>query len=72
MSIVIKSSHGGDFLINDILRHRIISFVGSGGKTTLMFAVAKKLSQLGKKVIITTSTKIYLPTDYNVVLLDKE
>lgn len=55
-------------MLDEILKHKVISFVGSGGKTTLMFAVAKKLSLLGKKVIVTTSTKIYVPKNYPVVL----
>lgn len=69
---MIKSSHGGDLMLDEILKHRVISFVGSGGKTTLMFAVARKLATFRKKVIITTSTKIYIPADYPVALPDKD
>ncbi|MDD2496642.1 MAG: selenium cofactor biosynthesis protein YqeC [Desulfitobacteriaceae bacterium] len=39
----------------------IITFVGAGGKTTTMFCLARELKDAGKKVIITTTTKIYLP-----------
>jgi len=39
-----------------------ISLVGAGGKTTLMFRLAKELSLSGKKVVTTTTTKILEPT----------
>lgn len=56
-------------MIEEILQHKIISIVGSGGKTTLMYALAEELSRLGKKVIMTTSTKIFLPETCPVVFL---
>ncbi|MGB5822611.1 MAG: selenium cofactor biosynthesis protein YqeC [Proteocatella sp.] len=56
-------------MIDDILPYKIISIVGSGGKTTLMYSLAQELSQNGKKVIITTSTKIFFPPAYPVILL---
>jgi probable selenium-dependent hydroxylase accessory protein YqeC len=39
----------------------VISLVGAGGKTTLMFRLAKELSLRGKKVVTTTTTKILEP-----------
>ena len=39
----------------------IISLVGGGGKTTLLFALADELSIGGKGVIVTTTTKIWEP-----------
>jgi probable selenium-dependent hydroxylase accessory protein YqeC len=39
----------------------VISLVGAGGKTTLMFRLAKELSLAGKKVVTTTTTKILEP-----------
>jgi probable selenium-dependent hydroxylase accessory protein YqeC len=39
----------------------VISLVGAGGKTTLMFRLAKELVQNGKKVVTTTTTKILEP-----------
>jgi probable selenium-dependent hydroxylase accessory protein YqeC len=39
----------------------VISLVGAGGKTTLMFRLAKELSFRGKKVVTTTTTKILEP-----------
>jgi probable selenium-dependent hydroxylase accessory protein YqeC len=36
----------------------VISVVGAGGKTTFMFCLAKELVRNGKKVVVTTTTKI--------------
>ena len=48
----------------------ILSFVGSGGKTTTIFKLANELKKLGKKVLITTTTKIYEPKeDYDYYFL---
>lgn len=41
--------------------NQIITIVGAGGKTSLMYDIAKKLKKLNKKVLITTTTKIYIP-----------
>jgi probable selenium-dependent hydroxylase accessory protein YqeC len=40
----------------------VVSLVGAGGKTTLMFRLAKELFLSGKKVVTTTTTKILEPT----------
>ncbi|HUT70581.1 MAG TPA: selenium cofactor biosynthesis protein YqeC [Desulfatiglandales bacterium] len=40
----------------------VISLVGAGGKTTLMFALARELTQKGKVVITSTTTKIFPPS----------
>lgn len=42
----------------------IISFVGGGGKTTSMYTLANELSNLGKKVLVTTTTHMHMPKDY--------
>jgi probable selenium-dependent hydroxylase accessory protein YqeC len=42
--------------------HEIISLVGGGGKTTLLFALAEELNKTGLKVITTTTTKIFEPS----------
>ncbi|MBM9604470.1 selenium cofactor biosynthesis protein YqeC [Desulfopila inferna] len=39
----------------------VISLVGGGGKTSLMYALARELAAIGKKVLTTTTTKIYMP-----------
>jgi probable selenium-dependent hydroxylase accessory protein YqeC len=46
-----------------ISEHRVISLVGSGGKTTIMFALARELVSLGKRVVTTTTTMILIPTN---------
>ena len=40
----------------------VISLVGGGGKTTLMFALARELMTPGKMVITTTTTRIFPPS----------
>lgn len=46
--------------IFDIKKGDVVSIVGSGGKTTLMFKLADELKDT-YKVLVTTSTKIYMP-----------
>ena len=41
--------------------HAVISVVGAGGKTSLIFAWARELAAAGKSVIITTTTRMYRP-----------
>ena len=38
--------------------HRLISLVGGGGKTTLMYALAREATAQGLRVIVTTTTHI--------------
>lgn len=40
----------------------VVSLVGAGGKTTLMFRLANEIFLSGKKVVTTTTTKILEPT----------
>lgn len=40
---------------------QIISLVGAGGKTSIMFELAKELEQKNQRVLVTTTTKIYYP-----------
>jgi probable selenium-dependent hydroxylase accessory protein YqeC len=57
------SARGGALLDALELRgHRYVFIVGSGGKTTLMFALAAALSRSGRRVITSTSTRIFPPT----------
>ena len=44
------------------LRGGIVSIVGAGGKTTLMFRLAHELAKAGQSVLTTTTTKIFRPT----------
>ena len=39
----------------------VVSIVGAGGKTSLMFRLAKELADSGKTVLTTTTTKIFMP-----------
>ena len=43
----------------DIKKGDIITITGAGGKTSLMFSLARELSTLGR-VLVTTTTKIFL------------
>ncbi len=47
----------------------IISLVGGGGKTTLMFALAHELASADKSVVTTTTTKIFPPLSSQTPLL---
>jgi probable selenium-dependent hydroxylase accessory protein YqeC len=47
----------------DILfaENELICFIGAGGKTTSLFKLAKELKECNKRVLVTTTTAIYLP-----------
>lgn len=53
----------------DIKPGEVISLVGGGGKTTLMFALARELASAGNRVITTTTTKILEPLSSETPLL---
>ena len=44
-------------------RGAVVSIAGGGGKTSLMFALARSLLAEGRRVITTTTTRIYPPTE---------
>lgn len=48
-------------------RNPIISFVGAGGKTTLIKTLAKEYKRAGRKAFITTTTHMYQPKDTPIV-----
>ena len=52
----------------------VISLVGAGGKTTLMFRLAQELFLNGKNVVTTTTTKILEPTsgETNFLFIDPD
>ncbi len=57
------------------LREReVISLVGAGGKTTLMYRLAKELFVSGKRVVTTTTTKILepKPEETNFLFVDSD
>jgi len=46
----------------DLRGREVVSLVGAGGKTTLMYCLAKELLLAGEKVVTTTTTKILEPS----------
>jgi len=46
-----------------IMRGDVVCLVGAGGKTSLMFLLAQEARAQGLKVLVTTSTKIFIPDD---------
>lgn len=57
-----------------LARGEVVSLVGAGGKTTLMYALAKEMSRAGDLAITTTTTKILPPSreESETLLLDQE
>lgn len=57
----------------NIRKDSVTSIVGSGGKTTLMFRLAEELRDKGK-VLVTTTTKIYVPekSQYDYLVVGEE
>lgn len=45
----------------DIKGTQMISLVGAGGKTSIIFRLAQELAADKKKILITTTTKMYIP-----------
>lgn len=42
-------------------RKPVISLVGGGGKTSIMYALADAFKEMGRRVLVTTTTHIYCP-----------
>jgi len=59
-----KEGEGPHSLIEslDLRGREVVSLVGAGGKTTLMFRLAKELLLAGERVVTTTTTKILEPS----------
>jgi len=58
-----------------IKRGDVVSIVGSGGKTTLIYLLAWELVEGGNRVVVTTTTKIYPPhpaDSFRLILSEKE
>ncbi|MGN0299540.1 MAG: selenium cofactor biosynthesis protein YqeC [Lachnospiraceae bacterium] len=60
LSIIIENKY--DWIKNkeSLMKYHVIAFCGSGGKTTLLYQMAEALAKDGKKVIITTTTHMFL------------
>ena len=58
----------------DIKTGAVVSLVGGGGKTTLMFALARELVAEGHRVITTTTTRIAAPApgETRLLIVEKE
>ncbi|MCM2358232.1 MAG: selenium cofactor biosynthesis protein YqeC [Geobacteraceae bacterium] len=52
----------------------VLSLTGGGGKTSLMFHLARQLSRSGKRVLTTTTTRIFVPAadQSEMVLVDPD
>jgi probable selenium-dependent hydroxylase accessory protein YqeC len=50
-----------DGLNLDTGERELVCLIGAGGKTSVMFSLAATLKARGKKVLVTTTTKIYQP-----------
>jgi len=46
----------------------VIAIVGAGGKTTVLYCLGHKLSAMGRRVLLTTTTRIYRPDDIPLYL----
>src|ERR1043166_7206335 len=44
----------------------VVSLIGAGGKTTTLYRLASELREDGKKILLTTTTKIFKPTKPHV------
>lgn len=51
--------------------HLVVCLAGGGGKTSVMYGLADELAASGKRVIVTTTTHIFYPTDRCVVETDQ-
>lgn len=47
--------------------HPVLSFIGGGGKTSWIYALAQELASRGKRVLIMTTTKMYQPRQWGVI-----
>ena len=50
---------------------RVVSLVGAGGKTSTMYDLAGELADRGARVLVTTSTHIFKPDQYETGFLGR-
>lgn len=53
------------------LSHGMVSLVGGGGKTSVMYQLAEEMAAMGRRVIVTTSTHIFYPAGYQTKLIGR-
>jgi len=53
------------------LKNHVVSIIGGGGKTTLMYKLSEELAGLGLKVVLTSTTKFQPPPDVPLFLQDE-
>ena len=63
MTVTLPSEDAIAGLVRCINAPALVSITGGGGKTTLMFALARALRARGERVIVTTTTKIFVPSE---------
>ncbi len=51
--------------------HAVISLVGAGGKTSTMYQLARECRDMGRRVLVSTSTHIACPQEYPVVVIQQ-
>lgn len=56
----------------ELSKKQVIAVVGAGGKTTSISHLAKELVSLGKRVVITTTTHMFLPKECGVLMENQE
>jgi probable selenium-dependent hydroxylase accessory protein YqeC len=56
----------------ELVEGDIVSIIGAGGKTTFLFRLADELREMGKKILVATTTRIYMPPKdcYDYLCLD--
>jgi len=53
----------------DLQQKDIVVLVGAGGKTTIINRLVQEMQVTGAKVAVTTTTKMFAPTDYNLLVI---
>lgn len=48
--------------------HDLASITGAGGKTTLTFHLANELAAAHRRALVTTTTKMFYPSDFNATI----
>ncbi len=62
-----------DRLLSSITNEKpVISLIGGGGKTTLLYLMAQTFSQMDQKVLVSTTTHIYHPQNKHYVKTEED